>query len=177
MENPYRLNVNQIQRFLPHRAPFLLIDRILEIHPVGDLDQPPPYAPVGTKVVALKNVSYNEPYFQGHFPGFAILPGVLIIETMAQAASFSVYPNMVRDIDRLSREFQCILVGVDGARFRKPVMPGDTLRIETEVVKCRGKLWAFQCTALVDGQKVAEAEILANLIANSSQESGTAKER
>ncbi len=168
MENRYHLNVNQIQRFLPHRSPFLLVDRILEIHPVGDLDQAPPYAPVGTKVVGLKNISYNEPYFQGHFPGFAIVPGVLLIETMAQTASFSVYPNMVRDIERLSREFQCILVGVDGARFRKPVIPGDSLRIETEVTKCRGRLWAFQCVAWVDGQKVAEAEILANLIANSN---------
>jgi 3-hydroxyacyl-[acyl-carrier-protein] dehydratase len=167
MENPYRLNVNQIQRFLPHRSPFLLVDRILEIHPVGNLDAPPPVAEVGTRVVGLKNVSFNEPYFQGHFPGFAILPGVLILESMAQVASFSVYPNMAKDIDRLSREFQCILVGVDSARFRKPVVPGDTLRIETEVTKCRGKLWAFQCTALVENQKVAEAEILANLVASS----------
>jgi 3-hydroxyacyl-[acyl-carrier-protein] dehydratase len=169
MENPYRLNVNQIQRFLPHRSPFLLVDRILEIHPVGDLDQPFPYAPVGTKVVAIKNVSFNEPYFQGHFPGFAILPGVLIVEIMAQSASFSVYPNIVRDLDRLARDFQCILVGVDGARFRKPVVPGDTLRIETEVSKQKGKLWGFQCSAFVDGQKVAEAELLANLMSNPGQ--------
>lgn len=167
-ENPYLLNINQIQRFLPHRTPFLLVDRILEIHPAGSIDEPPPSARVGTKVIAIKNVSYNEPYFQGHFPGFAILPGVLLIETMAQAASFSVYPGMVKDLDRLSKEFQCILVGVDNARFRRPVVPGDTLRIETEVVKCRGKLWAFQCTATVDGNKVAEAELMANLVANSS---------
>ncbi len=166
-ENPYSLNVNQIQKFLPHRSPFLLIDRILEIHPVGDLDAPPPSAQVGTRVVGLKCVSFNEPYFQGHFPGFAILPGVLIIEAMAQTASFSVYPNMAKDIDRWSRAFQCILIGVDGARFRKPVVPGDTLRIETEVTKCRGKIWAFQCQAFVDGQMVAEAEIMANLATNS----------
>jgi 3-hydroxyacyl-[acyl-carrier-protein] dehydratase len=172
MENSYRLNIEQIQRFLPHRSPFLLVDRILEIHTIGNYaDEPFPYAPVGTKVVGIKNVSFNEAYFQGHFPSFPILPGVLIIETMAQVASFSVYPNILKDIDRLSREFQCILLGVDGARFRKPVVPGDTLRVETEVVKCRGKLWAFQCTAFVDGQKVAEAEVLANLTINSSQES------
>lgn len=169
MENSYSLNINQIQKFLPHRSPFLLLDRVLEIHPAGALDQPPPYAPIGTKVVAIKNVSYNEPYFQGHFPGFAIVPGVLVIESMAQAASFSVYPSMAKDIDRLSKEFQCILVGVDGARFRKPVVPGDTLRIETEVTKCRGKLWVFQCSASVDGQTVAEAEILANLLAQESR--------
>ena len=170
MENPYLLNINQIQRFLPHRSPFLLVDRILEIHPVGEIDSPPPVASIGTRVVALKNVSYNEPYFQGHFPGFAILPGVLIIETMAQAASFSVYPSMLRDIDRLSKDFQCILVGVDGARFRKPVIPGDTMRIETEVTRCRGKIWAFQCSVTVEGQKVAEAKILANLVSNSGFE-------
>jgi 3-hydroxyacyl-[acyl-carrier-protein] dehydratase len=172
MENLYQLNINQIQRFLPHRAPFLLVDRILEIHPTGDLNDPDaPMAQVGTRVLGIKNVSYNEPYFQGHFPSYAIVPGVLIIETMAQVASFSIYPNLAKDIDRLSKEFQCILVGIDGARFRRPVVPGDTLRIETEVVKCRGKLWAFQCTASVDGQRVAEAEIMANLIANSGQES------
>ena len=170
MENPYHLNINQIQRFLPHRSPFLLVDRVLEIHPEGNIDSPPPSANIGTRVIALKNVSYNEPYFQGHFPGFAILPGVLIIETMAQAASFSVYPSMLRDIDRLSKDFQCILVGVDGARFRKPVIPGDTMRIETEVTRCRGKIWAFQCVVTVDGQKVAEAEILANLVSNSDFE-------
>src|SRR5690348_6805267 len=96
-ENPFSLNINQIQRFLPHRAPFLLVDRILEIHPTGSIDEPPPSANVGTRVIALKNVCVNEPYFQGHFPGFAIVPGVLLVETMAQAASFSVYPSMVKN--------------------------------------------------------------------------------
>lgn len=167
-ENPYLLDIDQIQRFLPHRPPFLLVDRILEIHPMGDVDRPPPVAEVGTRVIGLKNCTMNEAHFQGHFPSRAIVPGVLILETMAQVASFSVYPNMVKDLDRLSREFQCILVGVDNARFRRPVVPGDSMRIETEVVRCRGnKLWAFQCQVLVDGQKVAEAELLANLVANS----------
>src|SRR5690348_631334 len=103
MENPYRLQMNQIQRFLPHRTPFLLVDRILEIHPQGGSDLPPPSAGLGTRVVGIKNVSFNEPYFQGHFPSYAIVPGVLIVETMAQVASFSVYPSMSADIDRLSR--------------------------------------------------------------------------
>lgn len=157
----------------PHRAPFLLVDRILEVRlgegtPLTALDHPPPYAPVGTKVVGIKNVSFNEPYFQGHFPGFAIMPGVLVLECMAQVASFSVYPNMYKNVEQLKNQFQCILVGFDSARFRKPVIPGDTLRIETEVVKRRGKLWAFQCVAFVEGQKVAEAEILANLMSSSS---------
>jgi 3-hydroxyacyl-[acyl-carrier-protein] dehydratase len=99
------------------------------------------------------------------------MPGVLLIETMAQVASFSLYPYMEADLDRLARDFQCILVSIDGARFRKPVVPGDTLRIETVVTKCRGKLWAFQCTAFVDGQKVAEADLMANMIANSENKS------
>ena len=170
MEKLFQLNINQIQKFLPHKTPFLLVDRILEIqlgpHAAGEVVSP---APVGTRVVGIKNVTFNEPHFQGHFPNFSILPGVLIIESMAQVASFSIYPHLAKDMDRLARDFQCILVGVDQARFRKPVVPGDTLRIETEVVRCRGKLWAFQCTAFVDGHKVAEAEILANLVAHRSE--------
>jgi len=163
--NRYFLNIEQVKRYLPHRQPFLLVDRVLEVHPTGDVkktnfDQ----TQVGTRVVAIKNISYNEPCFQGHFPSFSIFPGVLVIEAMAQTASFSLYPYMESDIDRISRDFQCILVGVDGARFRRPIVPGDTLRIESVVKKCRGKLWAFQVTATVDGQRVAEAEIMANLI-------------
>jgi 3-hydroxyacyl-[acyl-carrier-protein] dehydratase len=167
-ENPFQLNINQIQQFLPHRSPFLLIDRILDIQPLGNQDEPPPSAGLGTRVVALKNVTFNEPYFQGHFPTFSIVPGVLLLETMAQAASFSVYPSFIKHKDRLtSRDFQCILVGIDKARFRKPVVPGDTMKIETEVVKSRSMLWGFQCVISVEGQKVAEAEILANLISSS----------
>jgi 3-hydroxyacyl-[acyl-carrier-protein] dehydratase len=169
-ENPYLLNVDQIQKYLPHRAPFLLVDRVLEIHPTGDLSDLGPGNKVGTRVSALKNLSFNEPFFQGHFPGFAIMPGVLLIETMAQTASFSLYPyflhNSGGDIARLARSFQCILVGVDSARFRRPAVPGDTLRVETTVTKCRGKLWGFQCTISVDGQRVADADIMANLVAN-----------
>ena len=168
-ENEYRLNIDQIQKFLPHRQPFLLVDRILEIHPTGDVKDMSPKDKIGTKVVALKNVSFNEPYFQGHFPGFAILPGVLILESMAQTASFSLYPYMSAQpggVEMMARNFQCIFVGVDGARFRRPVVPGDSMKIETTVTKCRGRLWAFQATATVDGKTVAEADIMANLIAN-----------
>src|ERR1700730_9418025 len=105
-ESQYRLNIDQIRTFLPHRAPFLLVDRVLEIHPNGDLNDFSPENMVGIKVVALKNYTYNEPYVMGHFPNFSIVPGVLLLETMAQAASFSIYPYMIKDLARLSREFQ-----------------------------------------------------------------------
>ena len=170
-ENRYRLNIEQIRRFLPHRQPFLLIDRVLEIHPVGDLKNPVSSEDkVGTRVVALKNISFNEPCFQGHFPQFSILPGVLIIEAMAQAATFSLYPAMEKDVDRLARDFQCILVGVDSARFRKPVVPGDALIFNSVVKKTRGSLWSFQVEASVDGSKVAEVEILAKLLLKNESE-------
>lgn len=169
-ERSYCLGIDEVRKFLPHRSPFLLVDRILEIQVSVSPTSSAPQDKVGIKVVGLKNISYNEPYFQGHFPSYSIVPGVLLIESMAQVASFSLYPHMSQDPDRLSRDFQCILVGVDGARFRKPVVPGDTVRIETVVTKCRGKLWAFKCQAWVDGQLVAEADILANLLANDSLE-------
>ncbi len=174
MNSEFSLGIDQIRKFLPHRAPFLLVDRILEIHPAGDQSTVGGPDKVGTKVVGLKCVSFNEPQFQGHFPEFSILPGVMIIETMAQVSSFSVYPSLVKDLDRMTKQFQCILVGVDEARFRKPVVPGDVMRVETLVTKCRSSLWAFDCTATVDGQKVAEAKLLANLSeVNRGKEKGT----
>lgn len=151
----FQLDINQIQRFLPHRAPFLLIDRVLEIIPNDQR--------VGTRVVALKNVTYNEPYMQGHFPGFAIMPGVLLIEAMAQAASMALYPFVADQLDGIANRIRCILVGVENTKFRKPVIPGDTLRIEALVSKCRGKLWFFDIVALVEEKKVAECTLIANL--------------
>ncbi len=165
MSKQYQLNIEQIKRFLPHRQPFLLVDRILEITPVGNLLDPSSSEDkVGTRVTSIKNISYNEPFFAGHFPGFAIVPGVLILEAMAQTTSFSLYPAMEHDIDRMARDFECILVGVDSARFRRPVVPGDTLKINSVVKKTRGQLWSFFVEATVDSQKVAEAEILAKLL-------------
>jgi len=166
--NRYHLNIDQVRRFLPHRQPFLMIDRVLEIHPMGNVDDLAAGPDKeGVRVRAIKNLTYNEPVFQGHFPNFSIFPGVLIVEAMAQAASFSLYPYMEKDIDRLVREFQCILVGVDGARFRKPVIPGDRLQLDSVVTKCRGKIWGFHVEATVDGARVAEADILANLMVRS----------
>ncbi|OFZ22438.1 MAG: 3-hydroxyacyl-[acyl-carrier-protein] dehydratase FabZ [Bdellovibrionales bacterium GWB1_55_8] len=165
----YALSIDQIQKFLPHRTPFLLVDRVLEIQAGGDLNDPSINGKIGTRVVATKCVSYNEPYFAGHFPGFAILPGVLLIETMAQVATFSLYPYVKNNPEQGLRDTRCVLVGIDSARFRKPVIPGDKLTIETVVSRTRGPLWAFDCKASVDGQLVAEAKIMANWITDSPE--------
>lgn len=167
-----------IRKFLPHRAPMLLVDRVDNIvlsekaKSLGDLSQHILGAEdkIGIRVEALKCVSYNEPFFQGHFPQMAIMPGVLVVECMAQVASFSLFPYMEKDLERIAGEFSCILVGVDEARFRRPVVPGDRLMIRTEVTKCRGKLYAFSCEAQVDGKTVAEAQLLANLVSRSGEE-------
>jgi 3-hydroxyacyl-[acyl-carrier-protein] dehydratase len=158
-ENKYRLSVDQIRKFLPHRYPFLLVDRILEIHPAGDVSDPTPgAAKIGTRVIGRKSISFNENCFQGHFPEFSIFPGVLIIESMA------FYPYIEKNLEKIAKDLQCILVGVDNVRFRKPVVPGDVMQTEAVVTKCRGRIWAFQVVATVDGERVAEADLLANLI-------------
>lgn len=167
-ENQFRLGSDEIQKFLPHRYPFLFVDRILSIDPVYDANGA---TTVGTKVAGLKNITVSEGVFQGHFPGFSIFPGALIIETMAQVSSFGFYPNFRKSGTDLAHNFQCILVGVDQARFRKPVTPGDSLRIESEVTRQRGMLWGFRCEAYVGTQLVAEAEIMANLVPNGKADS------
>ena len=159
----YLLEQKQIQKFLPHRPPFLLVDRILSVEGPNTMIDDQPKNKLGIKVVGIKNVSMNEPHFMGHFPEFAIMPGVLILETMAQVASFSMYPFMMASNGMRSR-FQCVLVGVDQARFRIPVTPGDVLRIETEVTGCRTFLWTFLCKGFVGDKLVAEAKIMANLM-------------
>ncbi|MGK5089625.1 3-hydroxyacyl-ACP dehydratase FabZ [Bdellovibrionota bacterium FG-2] len=166
MSSSFSLGVDQIRAFLPHRAPFLFVDRVLEIHPQGDLDDLSSHNKAGIRVIAIKSITYNEPCFQGHFPDFSIFPGVLILEAMAQTASFSIYPYMAKDLSKLAKDFTCVLVGVNDARFRQPVVPGDQLRIETLVTKCRGKLWVLDCKAFVEDTIVAEAEVMANLIPN-----------
>jgi len=160
----YQLTVEQIQKYLPHRPPFLMLDRVLEIEPKGDLKCLTPATAVGIRVVAEKLVTINEPYFLGHFPGKPIMPGVLVVEAMAQAASMTLYPYVSDQLTRFADDFHVLLLGTDGVRFRKAVVPGDVLRLETVVTRCRAKIWVFQCEALVDGQKVAEAEIMANMV-------------
>ena len=161
-ENRYRMDVPQILRYLPHRAPFLMIDRVLEIHPNGDLNDFSPANMVGIRVVTQKCVSYNEPYFVGHFPNMPILPGVLITEMMAQTASMSLYPYIEHRLEEFAKSFQTVLTGMDNVRFRKPVFPGDVVKATSIVTRCRGSLWLFHCEAFVADQRVAEADFMAN---------------
>jgi beta-hydroxyacyl-ACP dehydratase FabZ len=131
---------------LPHRYPFLLVDRILELEP-------------GKRVVGIKNVSYNEEFFQGHFPGQPVMPGVLVLEAMAQVAGIALL-GMVAD-----REKKLLyLSGVDRCRFRRPVVPGDQLRIEAEIMSLKSKFCKCRATATVDGNVCAEAELLSVLV-------------
>ena len=138
---PVSLDIDAIRQILPHRYPFLLVDRILEME--------------AERVVGIKNVSVNEPFFEGHFPGFPVMPGVLIIEAMAQVAGVLVLSQIP---DRASK--LVLLAGVDGAKFRKPVRPGDQLRIEMKLLRKKSSLAKMSGTATVNGDVVAEAEML-----------------
>ncbi|MFC1881584.1 3-hydroxyacyl-ACP dehydratase FabZ [Thermodesulfobacteriota bacterium] len=137
--------IQKIMQFLPHRYPFLLVDRVLELEP-------------GVRIVALKNVTINEPFFQGHFPGQPVMPGVLIIEAMAQAGGLLAYESGPGD-----KHGQLIyFMGMDKVRFRKPVVPGDQLIFEARILKMRTKVAKMAGTAFVDNQLVAEAELMAS---------------
>lgn len=136
-------DIQQILEILPHRYPFLLVDRIVDID--GD-----------NSAVGIKNVTANEPHFMGHFPGRPVMPGVLIIEAMAQTAG-AICIRSVADAQPSVVYFMTI----DNAKFRKPVVPGDRLEIHVRKLKKRGSIWKFACEAMVDGGKVAEAEISA----------------
>ncbi len=157
------LSIKDILGVIPHRYPFLLVDRVLSITGPGPLDDDNPKTKIGIKVVGLKNLTFNEPFFQGHFPDAPVMPGVLIIEAMAQVASFSMYPTIVKKVKEQGESYQTILVGVDNVRFRSPVTPGDVLRLEVEVTHCRSYLMSFACKAYVTEKLVAEADIMANI--------------
>lgn len=135
------LSIDDIQRILPHRYPFLLVDRILDMEP-------------GKRVVGIKNVTVNEPFFQGHFPGKPVMPGVLVIEAMAQvgAAGILAMPEFEGKI--------ALFAGIDKARFRRQVVPGDQLRIEVNVLKLRGSVGKSEARAYVGEDLAAEAELM-----------------
>jgi beta-hydroxyacyl-ACP dehydratase FabZ len=142
------LDINQVMELLPHRYPFLLIDRILEFEP-------------NKRIVGLKNVTINEPFFQGHFPGHPIMPGVLLLEAMAQTGGVLALKSIPEeDVKKKVLYF----MSIDKAKFRKPVLPGDQVRFELEAVKQRGNIKSFQAYAKVDGVVVAEAEMMAMIV-------------
>ena len=138
------MDINEVLARLPQRYPILMIDRVRECDP-------------GKRIVALKNVSANEPYFQGHFPGRPIMPGVLILEAMAQAAGILVFRSKGVKPDESSLYYY---VGIDNARFKKPVVPGDQLEIEVTLERMLRGIGRFACLARVSGKVVAEATIL-----------------
>jgi 3-hydroxyacyl-[acyl-carrier-protein] dehydratase len=138
------IEIKEIMAILPHAYPLLLVDRIVEIEP-------------GKRVVGIKNVTYNEPFFPGHFPGQPIMPGVLIVEAMAQTAGLLVFNSLPQE----DREKKVFFLGIDNVRFRKPVIPGDQLRMELEITRHRQSVWGFKGKAFVDGNLVAEGDLLA----------------
>ncbi len=141
------LGPKEIGEILPHRFPFLLVDRILELE-------------LGKRVVGVKNVTINEPFFAGHFPGHPILPGVLIIEAMAQVGGFL----LMSSLDARGEKKLIYFTGIDRARFRKPVVPGDQVRFEVEILQTRRQLCRFKGAAYVEGKLVAEAEMSSVLV-------------
>jgi 3-hydroxyacyl-[acyl-carrier-protein] dehydratase len=140
------LVIDAIKEILPHRYPFLMVDRILELEP-------------GIRAVGIKNVTANEPFFQGHFPQRAVMPGVLIIEAMAQVGGV-----MILSVEEHKGKL-AYLGTVDVAKFRRPVVPGDTLQLEVELLRLRGNMGKVRCRARVGDDPVAEAEILFALVA------------
>jgi 3-hydroxyacyl-[acyl-carrier-protein] dehydratase len=141
---PVQLDILAIQKRLPHRYPFLLVDRVLECRP-------------GESIRAVKNVTYNEPFFPGHFPGRPVMPGVIIIEALAQASGIlcfvtaNVFPN---------ENTHFYFVGIDNARFRKPVAPGDQLILTSQLQRSLKGIWRFSTVALVEEQEVAHADMM-----------------
>jgi len=140
-------DISKVLKLLPHRYPFLMVDRIIEM----DRDE---------SCIGIKNVTFNEPHFQGHFPGFPVMPGVLIVEGLAQTAGALCVHNLQEDYKPQLVYF----MGIDRAKFRKPVVPGDQLEYHVRKVRSRGRAWRFYGEAKVNGQIVAEAEVSAMIV-------------
>ena len=138
------IQINEIMGLLPHGYPFLLVDRVVELE-------------IGKRIVGIKNVTINEPFFQGHFPGQPIMPGVLIVEAMAQTAGVLAFKSMPEEFKKKVVYF----MGIDKVRFRRPVQPGDQVRMEMVVSKKRKSVWVFTGKAYVEEQLAAEAELMA----------------
>ncbi len=149
---PGPLGIREIQRLLPHRYPFLLVDRIIEME-------------IGKRIVGIKNVTVNEEFFNGHFPGHPVMPGVLIIEAMAQVGGCLVLASLENPAGKL-----VYMAGIDRARFRRPVVPGDQLVMTAELVMVRSKLVKARCEARVDGQLAAEADVMSIFVDRSEEE-------
>lgn len=141
------IDIKQVIKSLPHRYPILLVDKVIELE-------------VNKKIIAVKNVTFNEPHFMGHFPDNPIMPGVLIIEAMAQAGALMVTSSP--DFDASNK--LVYFMSIDGAKFRKPVIPGDSLELHVEAIQNRGAVWKLAANAIVDGQKVAEAQLTAMIV-------------
>ncbi len=141
------MEIGEVLEHLPHRYPFLLVDRVKTVE-------------LGKRIVALKNVTINEPFFQGHFPGRPIMPGVLILEAMAQAAGILVFRTQGNKPDQDSVYY---LAGIDKARFKRPVVPGDQLELEVSIQRSLRGVWKFECKARVEGAIVCEAEMLCSV--------------
>lgn len=141
------IGIERIMRMIPHRYPFLLIDKVVEVRPDND-------------AVGIKNVTINEPFFVGHFPHLPVMPGVLQIEALAQAAGILSFQTMGRVSDDRSVYY---FVGIDSARFKRPVVPGDQLRLEVEIVRVARSIWKYRGRATVEGQVAAEAELMCTL--------------
>jgi 3-hydroxyacyl-[acyl-carrier-protein] dehydratase len=138
------LDIHQVLRKLPHRYPFLLVDRVLELEP-------------GKRIRAVKNVTMNEPFFGGHFPNRPVMPGVLMLEALAQAAALLAFETLdLKPDDKTVYYF----AGIDGARFKRPVEPGDQLFLDVEVLRMKASVWKFQARALVGEELAVEAELM-----------------
>lgn len=141
------MNIEAVMQYLPHRYPFLLIDKVVEME-------------LGKTITAIKNVTINEPFFPGHFPGVPVMPGVLILEALAQAAALLSFKTKAYAPEEIGIVY---FAGIDGARFKKPVKPGDQLVLKVEIVREMRGIWKYKARAEVDGELAAEAELMATL--------------